>query len=209
MFAGRGRSRARFGAVLVAVVMALTGFSTSGGSSGKSKSGGGHGCSSSKNSKSSQRTTSSRRSTSGGGGTGSGTATASPTASPTPAPRVATARVTSCGDASRPSTTVEVTSLLDRKATFLVSMYREAAGGAFIETATQTVTLDARATGTAVIAMADPARAGDVRDCRVSGVREAPGGAAPGASAPGGGPDRGRTSGPSRKPAPKATKPRG
>ncbi|MFG2622140.1 hypothetical protein ACGFXC_31435 [Streptomyces sp. NPDC048507] len=204
MFAGRGRSRVRFGAVLVGVVLALTGFSTGGGSSGKGD-GGGHGCSSSKSSKSSGSSKTSGGSGGAGSstrGTGGGTATASPTATP----RAATARVTSCGDASRPSATVEVTSLLDRKATFLVSLSRRAAGGALIETATGTVTLDARATGTAAVAMAEPARAGEVADCRLDGVREAPGTASP---------DSGdRTPGPTPKPTlkpapkdPKATRP--
>lgn len=204
MVGGRGRSRVRFGAVLVAVVLALTGFSTSGGSSGKKSSSGGGGCSSSKSSKKSRSSTSSS-----GNGKGYGS-TASP--SPSATGGVATAVVTSCGDASRPSTTVEVTSLLGRKATFAVSMYREEAGGALIETASGEITLDARATGTTDIAMTRPGRAGDVAKCRIGSVHVVAD-ASPSASAST--PDSGigrsgskATPKATPKPNPKTTKPR-
>lgn len=201
MVGGRGRSRVRFGAVLVAVVLALTGFSTSGGSSGKKSSGGGGGCSSSKSSKKS-------RSSSSGSDKGY-RSTASPSPSATGA--VATAVVTSCGDASRPSTTVEVTSLLGRKATFDVSVYREEAGGALIETASGKITLDARATGTTDIAMTRPGRAGDVAKCRIGSVHVVAD-ASPtpdsGIGKPGSQPGSKSTPKATPKPNPKTTKPR-
>ncbi|MFE3765837.1 hypothetical protein ACFXPI_29210 [Streptomyces sp. NPDC059104] len=161
MLAGTGR-RIRFGTVLAVVVLSLTGFSVHGGSSGNS----GGGCSSSKSSdtgKSSSKT--SGKKSSGSGGTD---ATPAASASPTGAP--ATTTLISCGDVTQPSTTIEVTSLLDRAATFEVSMYREEAGGAVIETATGRVTLNARGTGRTVIAMKDRARAGAVAACRISSV---------------------------------------
>ncbi|MFD8983353.1 hypothetical protein [Streptomyces sp. NPDC059564] len=207
MFAGRGTRRARFGVVLVAVVLALTGFSTSGGSSGKKSSSGGGGCSSSKSSKKSSSSSTTKKNYGSGG-----SATASPTPSASATGGVATAVVASCGDATQPSTTVDVTSLLGRKATFEVSMYREEAGGAIIETASGKITLDARATGTTTIAMNQPGRAGDVSKCRVSAVHvvaDASPSASTSTSTSTGGSGTGKPGSKSTpKPTPKATKTR-
>ncbi|MFF4320345.1 hypothetical protein [Streptomyces sp. NPDC001568] len=170
MVTGRG-SRIRLAAVLVAVVLALTGFSSSGGSgsgsSGKSKSGGG--CSSSKSKSKSKKTHS-------GGGSGG---ESSPTASPSPVGAPATAVVTTCVGAGKPSSTVEVTSRLDRAATFEVTLNREGAAGALVETARATVTLEARRTGTLVIALVAAQRAAEVKDCRITSVVEVPSSASP------------------------------
>ncbi|MFF3020348.1 hypothetical protein [Streptomyces sp. NPDC057939] len=164
MVTGRG-SRIRLAAVLVAVVLALTGFSSSGGSgsSGKSKSsGGGGGCSSSK-------TKSKSKKSHGGAGAGGDS---SPTASTSPVGAPATAVVTTCVGAGKPATTVEVTSRLDRTATFEVALNREGAAGALVETSRATVTLEARRTGTLVIALTAAQRAAEVKDCRITSVVE-------------------------------------
>ncbi|MFB0629962.1 hypothetical protein [Streptomyces sp. AB3(2024)] len=170
MLAGTAR-RIRFGTVLAVVVLSLTGFSTHGGSSGNSSGGGG--CSSSKSSgtgKTSGKTSSSKTTKKNyGGGTD-----ATPAASPSPTGPPATTTLISCGDVSDPSTTIEVTSLLDRAATFEVSMYREEAGGAVIETTSGRIALPARGTGRTVISMKNRARAGAVAACRISSVHVVP-----------------------------------
>ncbi|MFJ8163663.1 hypothetical protein ACIRBY_22435 [Streptomyces sp. NPDC096136] len=169
MLAGRVR-RIRFGAVLVAAVLSLTGFSTSGGGTGKGDGGGG-GCSGS-------RSKSKKKGRGSGIHTDAGpAASASPTASTGPA----TAVVVSCvdADASRPSSTVEVTSRLDRTATFSVTLRREGVGGTLIETASALVTLEPRRTRTAVVPLRATARAGDVKDCRIGAVTTATGTASP------------------------------
>ncbi|MER5869827.1 hypothetical protein [Streptomyces sp. NPDC002044] len=188
----------RFTAVLITVVFALTGFSSTGGSGsgGKSKSGGG-GCSSSKSSKKKTHTGSGR------GGSGS-SASATPSASPSGDP--AAAVVVSCAGATPPVTTVKVTSRLDRKATFEVNLYRETASGSVLEATTARVTLEARATGTVDVALKEPARAAEVKTCRigtvsvVSSSASATGSPAPTSSS------GGSTSGPTSKPKPKSTK---
>ncbi|MEU9029948.1 hypothetical protein AB0D46_21010 [Streptomyces sp. NPDC048383] len=176
MVTGRG-SRIRLAAVLVAVVLALTGFSSSGGSGGGSGSGGksksGGGCSSSKSKSKSKKTHS-------GGGSGG---ESSPTASPSPLGTPATAVVITCVGAGKPSTTVEVTSRLDRTATFEVTVDRTGAAGALVETARATVTLEARRTGTLVIALVAAQRGAEVTDCRITSVVEVPSSASPSPSA--------------------------
>ncbi|MEU4950241.1 hypothetical protein [Streptomyces lavendulae] len=199
MLAGTAR-RVRFGTVLAVVVLSLTGFSTHGGSSG---SGSGGGCSSSKSSgtgKSSGKS-SGKTSKKSYGGTD-----ATPVASPSPTGPPATTTLISCGDVTDPSTTVEVTSLLGRAATFEVSMYREEAGGAVIETTSGRIALPAHGTGRTVIAMKNRARADAVAACRISAVHVVPDASAtPGATpSPAPGTDRsGSKSTP--KPGPKAT----
>ncbi|MDH6545461.1 hypothetical protein [Streptomyces sp. SPB4] len=169
MLAGTAR-RIRFGTVLAVVVLSLTGFSTHGGSSGNGSGGGG--CSSSKSSgkssgKSSSNSSKTTRKNYGG-------TDATPAASPSPTGPPATTTLISCGDVSDPSTTIEVTSLLGRAATFEVSMYREEAGGAVIETTSGRIALSARGTGRTVIAMKNRARAGAVAACRISSVHVVP-----------------------------------
>ncbi|WKD34150.1 hypothetical protein [Streptomyces xanthophaeus] len=174
MVAGR---RIRFTAVLVGVVLALTGFSSHGGSSssgssgssGKSKSSSssGGGCSSSKSKKKSH-----------GSGDDNGTATASPSASASGAP--ATAVVVTCVGATPPVTTVRFTSNVDRKATFAVNLYREGANGAVIESTEVEATLEARETRTVEVALAEPSRAAEVTTCRIGPPRESSGTRTPG-----------------------------
>ncbi|MFF4370243.1 hypothetical protein [Streptomyces sp. NPDC001594] len=156
----------RFGAVLVAVVLSLTGFSTGHGKGD----GGGGGCSSSK-AKSNSESKSKTKKTGGSGGirTDSGPdTTASPTASTGPA----TAYVVSCVDAgaARPSSTVEVTSRLDRTATFSVGLRREGVGAGLVETSTVLVTLGPRETRRETVPLRATERAGDVKDCRITDV---------------------------------------
>ncbi|OEJ33182.1 hypothetical protein BGK67_19290 [Streptomyces subrutilus] len=181
-------------AVLVAVVFALTGFSSSGGgsgggkSSGKSKSSGG-GCSSSKSKKKSH-----------GGSTASASAASS--ASPTGDP--ATVVVVTCTGSATPVTTLRFTSRLDRRATFEVDLHREGAGAAAVESTVVRVDLGARETRTVDVALDDPSRAAQVRNCRLGtpGTSGSTASATPKAtSAP--------TSGGSKStPAPKASKSR-
>ncbi|MFD6915656.1 hypothetical protein [Streptomyces virginiae] len=158
MVAGR---RIRFTAVLVGVVLALTGFSSHGGSSGsgssgksKSKSGSGGGCSSSKS-----------RNKSHGGGNSTATATAAPSASASGAP--ATAVVVTCVGATPPVTTVRITSNVDRRATFAVNLYREGANGATVESTVVKETLGARESRVVGVPLAEVARAGEVTTCRL------------------------------------------
>ncbi|MFJ8016590.1 hypothetical protein [Streptomyces sp. NPDC096339] len=157
--------RIRFTAVLVGVVLALTGFSSNGGSGSgsgggtgksKSKSGGGGGCSSSKSGKT--------KSYDGGGVSVATTAaTASPSASIAPA----TAEVVTCVGAASPVTTIRFTSTLNLGATFSVNLYRENATGAVIEQSVVKVTLEAHETRTVDVALEDASRAAHVVKCRL------------------------------------------
>ncbi|MER6250758.1 hypothetical protein ABT224_05110 [Streptomyces sp. NPDC001584] len=186
MVAGR---RIRFTAVLVGVVLALTGFSSHGGSSGssgssgKSKSSSGGGCSSSKSKKKGH-----------GSGSDNGTATASPSASASGAP--ATAVVVTCVGATPPVTTVRFTSNVDRKATFTVNLYREGANGAVIESTEVEATLEARETRTVEVALEEPSRAAEVTTCRLGPPRESSGNGTPGPA---------RTTSGGSKPTPRST----
>ncbi|WP_051807822.1 hypothetical protein [Streptomyces sp. NRRL F-2664] len=156
MVSGR---RIRFTAVLVVVVFALTGFSShGGGSGGKSKSGkskgSGGGCSSSKSKKKS------------GGGNGS-TASAAPTGSASPSGDPATVVVLTCTRSGAPVTTLRFTSRLDRRATVEVDLRREGAGGAAVESEVVRVELGARETRTVDVPLDEPARAAEVKNCRL------------------------------------------
>ncbi|MFF0548360.1 hypothetical protein ACFYUL_05345 [Streptomyces sp. NPDC004311] len=150
--------RIRFTAVLVAVVFALTGFSSSsggsGGGKGKSSSKGsssGGGCSSSK----------SKKKSSGGGSSASASASASPTGAP------ATVTVVTCTGPGTPVTTLRFTSRLDRRATVEIDLRREGAAGTAVETEVVRVDLQARETRTVEVPLDDPARAAEVRTCRL------------------------------------------
>lgn len=196
MLAGR---RMRFTAVLIAVVFALTGFSSTGGSgsSGKSKSkSSGGGCSSSKSNKK-------KKTYSASSGSGS-SASATPSASPSGDP--ATAVVVSCVGATPPVTTVRVTSRLDRKATFEVNLYRETASGSVLEASAARVTLEARATGTVDVALKEPARAAEVKTCRIGSVSVVSSSASATSSPAPTSSSGGFTTGSTSKPKPKATK---
>ncbi|MFF5491054.1 hypothetical protein ACWGCK_19305 [Streptomyces virginiae] len=190
MMAGR---RIRFTAVLVGVVLALTGFSSHGGSSGsgssgksKSKNGSGGGCSSSKS-----------RNKGHGGGNSTATVTAAPSARASGAP--ATAVVVTCVGATPPVTTVRITSNVDHRATFAVNLYREGANGATVESTVVEETLGARESRVVSVPLAEVARAGEVTACRLDRPVESSDSGTPG-------PARTTTSGGSRPtPAPGAT----
>ncbi|MEV7594879.1 hypothetical protein AB0O42_31915 [Streptomyces sp. NPDC089922] len=150
--------RIRFTAVLVAVVFALTGFSSSSGGSGSGKgkssskgSSSGGGCSSSK----------SKKKSSGGGSSASASASASPTGAP------ATVTVVTCTGPGTPVTTLRFTSRLDRRATVEIDLRREGAAGTAVETEVVRVDLQARETRTVEVPLDDPARAAEVRTCRL------------------------------------------
>ncbi|MFE9795420.1 hypothetical protein ACFYRL_27215 [Streptomyces goshikiensis] len=165
MVAGR---RIRFAAVLAFVVLALTGFSSSGGSgngsgSGKSKSSGG-GCSSSKSGKP-------KKKSHGGSGGGSATASATPTGSPAAPP--AHAEVVTCAGQGRTKATLKVTSDVTGARTFRVPLVFEGAAGP-VDSASVEVALEARESRTVEVAMTLPARAADVRGCAVGRIDTVP-----------------------------------
>ncbi|MER5934927.1 hypothetical protein [Streptomyces sp. NPDC002054] len=146
--------RIKLTALLVAVVLALT---VGGCAGSKSK----------RKSKSKSRT-----------GTSAGRNGGSPTATPTPTSTAgtaegATAVVTVCATAARPVTTVRITSGLEHRRTFEVSVRLEGAGAgaALVEEGRGRVTLGGRESRTFDIDMAAPARAGEVGTCRVGEVR--------------------------------------
>ncbi|MFD6935991.1 hypothetical protein ACFWAP_07560 [Streptomyces goshikiensis] len=206
MVAGR---RIRFAAVLAFVVLALTGFSSSGGSgngsgSGKSKSSGG-GCSSSKSGKP-------KKKSHGGSGGGSATASATPTGSPAAPP--AHAEVVTCAGQGRTKATLKVTSDVAGARTFRVPLVFEGATGP-VDSASVEVALEARESRTVEVAMTLPARAADVRGCAVGRIdtvpaaTPSPAGTSDGSgsgSDPGSDPDSGSGIGkPGSKPKPKST----
>ncbi|MBP0934809.1 hypothetical protein J0X20_14510 [Streptomyces sp. KCTC 0041BP] len=205
MVAGR---RIRFAAVLAFVVLALTGFSSSGGSgngsgSGKSKSNSssGGGCSSSKSGKP-------KKKSHGGSGGGSATASATPTGSPAAPP--AHAEVVTCAGQGRTKATLKVTSDVTGARTFRVPLVFEGAAGP-VDSATVEVALEARESRTVEVAMTLPARAADVRGCAVGRIDTVPA-ATPSPSGTSDGSDSGSGTGsgsgigkPGSKPKPKST----
>ncbi|MFF9006516.1 hypothetical protein ACF087_11825 [Streptomyces goshikiensis] len=203
MVAGR---RIRFAAVLAFVVLALTGFSSSGGSgngsgSGKSKSNSssGGGCSSSKSGKP-------KKKSHGGSGGGSATASATPTGSPAAPP--AHAEVVTCAGQGRTKATLKVTSDVTGAHTFRVPLVFEGAAGP-VDSASVEVALEARESRTVEVAMTLPARAADVRGCAVGRIDTVPA-ATPSPSGTSDGSDSGSGTGsgigkPGSKPKPKST----
>ncbi|MFE4636066.1 hypothetical protein ACFRJ1_22185 [Streptomyces sp. NPDC056773] len=152
----------RLTAVLVGVVLALTGFSSTGGSSGgksKSKSSGG-GCSSSKSK-------SKKKSYSGTGNSGSGsTATATPTATRP----LAQAVVVNCVGPAGVKAVVEVTSKASAEYTFRVPLVFEGASGR-VDSGSADLTLKAGETRRIDVPMTSPAKAGEVQRCVVGEVQ--------------------------------------
>ncbi|MFD8990842.1 hypothetical protein ACFVZ4_22600 [Streptomyces goshikiensis] len=201
MVAGR---RIRFAAVLAFVVLALTGFSSSGGSgngsgSGKSKSNSssGGGCSSSKSGKPKKKSHG-----------GSATASATPTGSPAAPP--AHAEVVTCAGQGRTKATLKVTSDMTGARTFRVPLVFEGAAGP-VDSASVEVALEARESRTVEVAMTLPARAADVRGCAVGRIDTVPA-ATPSPSGTSDGSDSGSGTGsgsgvgkPGSKPKPKST----
>lgn len=152
--------RVRFAAVLVGVVLALTGFSSNGGSSGKSKSkSNGGGCSSSK---------SKPKKKSSSGSSGSGTsATASPT--PTATGPLARAEVITCAGPGRAKATVKVTSEAKAGRAFRVPVVFEGTTGR-VDSASVDVELKAGESRTVELPMASADKAGDVQRCVVGRI---------------------------------------
>ncbi|WP_327414586.1 hypothetical protein [Streptomyces sp. NBC_01233] len=164
MVAGR---RIRFTAVLVAVVFALTGFSSHGGSSssgssgkskGKSSSSGG-GCSSSKSKKKKSH------------GTGSSSSSPTPSASPTSPP--ARAVLVGCVAADKKGATVQVTSTVDAERTVRVPVTFSGANGAALDAGSLKITLKPRESRTVVVPMTVPGKAAEVKNCLVGAVERA------------------------------------
>ncbi|MEU6895849.1 hypothetical protein ABZ934_29625 [Streptomyces sp. NPDC046557] len=157
--------RIRFGAVLLGVVLALTGFS-SGHKSGHKSSGGG-GCSSSSSSSKNNRSSNSynnRNTTRGGSGS-----TASPTPTPTPTGAPARAEVVTCAGPATPKATVRVTSLASAERTVEVPITFEGASGT-VERTSGRVTLKKGETRTIEIPLGSSAKAAQVTSCRLGRV---------------------------------------
>ncbi|MFF4853158.1 hypothetical protein [Streptomyces sp. NPDC001194] len=159
MVAGR---RIRFTAVLVAVVFALTGFSSSGHGHGSKSSGSGGGCSSSK--KRSSYNSSSSGSTSGSNG--SGKSSPSPTKSAGPP---AHAQVVTCAGPGSPQAVLKVTSDVDTTRLVNVPVVFQGAGGV-VERTTVPVSLKARDTQTVTAKMTRKDKAADVGSCVVGTI---------------------------------------
>ncbi|MFE3556792.1 hypothetical protein ACFXKW_18270 [Streptomyces sp. NPDC059193] len=121
-----------------------------------------------------------------------------------------------CTGSATPVTTLRFTSRLDRRATFEVDLHREGAAGARVESTVVRVDLGARETRTVDVALDDPSRAAEVKNCRLgkpatsgstaSATPKATTGPTSGTTS---GPTSGPTSGSSKStPAPKSSKSR-
>ncbi|MFB7054782.1 hypothetical protein ACFCXT_16895 [Streptomyces vinaceus] len=163
MVAGR---RIRFTAVLVAVVFALTGFSSSGHGHGSksSGSGSGGGCSSSK--KRSSYNGGNNNTGSSSGSSGSGKSTPSPTKS---AGAPAHASVVTCAGPGRPEAVLQVTSDVDTTRLVNVPVVFQGATGV-VERTTVPVSLKARETRTVTAALTGKDKAADVTTCVVGTI---------------------------------------
>ncbi|WP_329622839.1 hypothetical protein OG357_22410 [Streptomyces sp. NBC_01255] len=179
------RTRLKMAATLTVVVLALTGFQTghgsgSGGGSGKSKSGksrdddSGGGCSSDEKSNDDY---------SGSGGSGSQMTAPTPTTSRA----VADVVVVDCvkpaqkkrkGKPARKAdttATLRITSNSAYTETFAVTLEFKGSAGSAVDSAEALVTVEGGATKTFEVAMKTPKAVGQVKNCRVYDVREAPG----------------------------------
>ncbi|MGW0751631.1 hypothetical protein [Streptomyces sp. NPDC002587] len=148
--------------MLVAVVFALTGFSSHGGSSsggsssGKSKSSSGGGCSSSKTKKKSH-------------GNGSGSSS-SPTPSPSNTAPPAHAEVVSCAGAGKKEATLKVTSDMNTERAVEVPVVFEGTNGAAVDQNTIRVTLKANETRIVTVSMTRADKAAEVKNCRLGRI---------------------------------------
>ncbi|MEU5659378.1 hypothetical protein ABZ802_27705 [Streptomyces sp. NPDC047737] len=172
------RRQMRFAAVLVVVVLALTGFSTSshGGKSGKSRSSGsssGGGCSNSKKSNGSYHDydddyDDSSSSSSGSSG-GSSNATPSPTASDAPEIRVIRCAQPKKGKRRAVTTsTIEIRSTAYGTQTYDVDVTFVDAKGLTVDTGEATVELDYDETRTLSVKMDSPRLVSRVKRCLVT-----------------------------------------
>ncbi|MGW5402162.1 hypothetical protein [Streptomyces sp. NPDC003952] len=154
--------RVRLTAVLVGVVLALTGFSSTGGSGkSKSKSGGG-GCSSSKSK-------TKKKSYGGSGGSGGGS-TATPTATATGTRPLAHAEVVTCAGPAAAKATVKVTSDASAGHTFRVPLVFEGASGR-VDSGSVDLVLKAGESRTVDLPMTNAAKAAEVQRCTVGPVQ--------------------------------------
>ena len=156
MVAGR---RIRFTAVLVAVVFALTGFSSGshGGSSGHGKSdSGGGGCSSSKSKKKKKSDNDPKNST----------------ATPSPARTVQSAHavVVSCAGPGRKEAVLEVTSDVSTERTVDVPLVFQDASGSAVDRTSVRLTLKGRQALRATLPMVHPEKAAEVTTCVVGEI---------------------------------------
>ncbi|MEU3314089.1 hypothetical protein ABZ743_15635 [Streptomyces sp. NPDC006662] len=153
MVAGR---HMKFTAVLVGVVLSLTGFSAHGRHGGGS---GGHGCSSGKSSHSSTYDSNNNSSTGSGSGTGKSTKSDPP----------AHATVVSCAAPGRAKAVLQVTSDLDTQRTVDVPLTFEGNAGTVDRTSVR-VTLKPGETQTVTVPMPDAAKANAVQRCQVGRI---------------------------------------
>ncbi|MCY0931757.1 hypothetical protein OTB20_37370 [Streptomyces sp. H27-H1] len=159
--------RIRLTAVLLGVVLALTGFSSTGGSSGKSKSSGGGGCSSSK-SKSKKKSYSYGSSTGGSGGSAA-SATPTPTATRPPAH----AEVVTCAGPGVAKATVKVTSDSAAAYTFRVPLVFEGAAGR-VDSGSVDLALKAGESRTVDLPMTSADKAAQVQRCVIGTIETRP-----------------------------------
>ncbi|MFJ5292454.1 MULTISPECIES: hypothetical protein [unclassified Streptomyces] len=165
--------RLRFGAVLVGVVLALTGFSRHG-SHGHSHSSGG-GCSSSQSHSSStthhhynDNTYGSSTGSTSGSTTGSTSGSSSSTAAPAPS---ATGTVVTCAKKGATAATVRVSArAASGSHSYRVTMSFLDAGGSAVDTGTAAVQVYGNSSATVKVPMSVPSEAGSVARCRVDSV---------------------------------------
>ncbi|MFF1411439.1 hypothetical protein ACFVX6_16890 [Streptomyces sp. NPDC058289] len=193
--------RVRLTAVLVGVVLALTGFSSTGGSGGKSKSkSSGGGCSSSKSK-------SKKKSYSGTSGSGGGS-----TATPTETRPLAHAEVVTCAGPSAAKATVKVTSDAAAGHTFRVPLVFEGASGR-VDSGSVELALKAGESRTVDVPMTSAAEAPEVTRCTVGPIQTLStasptptSGSGSSGSVTTGGSTGGKTPGSTGKPKPKSTR---
>ncbi|MEU1773440.1 hypothetical protein ABZ773_12680 [Streptomyces sp. NPDC047804] len=167
------RRQMRFAAVLVVVVLALTGFSTSshGGKSGKSRSSGGSGggCSSSKKSNNGYRDYDDDSSSSSSGGSTYGSATPSPTASDAPGLRVVRCAQPKKGKRkANTSSSIEITSTATGTHVYEIDVTFVDAKGLTVDTGETEVEVDGGDSRTVAVRMDSPRSVSRVKRCLVT-----------------------------------------
>ncbi|MEU2486754.1 hypothetical protein ABZ593_19365 [Streptomyces sp. NPDC012617] len=167
------RRQMRFAAVLVVVVLALTGFSTSshGGKSGKSRSSGGSGggCSSSKKSNNGYRDYDDDDYDSSSGGSTYGSATPSPTASDAPGLRVVRCAQPKKGKRkANTSSSIEITSTATGTHVYEIDVTFVDAKGLTVDTGETEVEVDGGDSRTVAVRMDSPRSVSRVKRCLVT-----------------------------------------
>ncbi|WP_405636498.1 hypothetical protein OG543_17440 [Streptomyces sp. NBC_01178] len=170
------RRQMKLAAVLVVVVLALTGFSTSAGKSRSGKSGGsGGGCSSSKKSNNGYRDTDyddyDDSSSSGSSSSGSSYGTPTPTASDAPVVRVIRCAVPRKGKRRAvPSSLVELRANEPGSQAYEIDVRFIDAMGRTVDTAETTANLDGGEVRTLTVRMESPGKVTRVKRCEVTAV---------------------------------------